>query len=178
MSEVRVAISGKSGCGNTTVSKMLAERLGVRHVNYTFRSIAEERGLTFEQVRALAEADDFWDRHLDERQVELAMEESCVLGSRLAIWMLDHADLRVYLDGSLDVRAERIHRREGGDYDEVRAATIERDRADHARYLRLYNIDIDSFDFVDLVVDTERFSPESIVDRIHDELLSAGLVSV
>ena len=178
MSELRVAVSGKSGCGNTTVSRMLAEQLGVTLINYTFRSIAREQGVTFEQIRAMAESDDFWDRHLDDRQVALAMQGSCVLGSRLAVWMLEKADFRVYLGASVETRAARIHLREGGRYEEVLASTIERDRADHARYLRLYNIDIDSFDFVDLLVDTERNRPEDIVARIHEALIGADLVSV
>lgn len=42
--EVRVAISGKSGCGNTTVSSMLAEKLGIKLINYTFRQLAAEKG--------------------------------------------------------------------------------------------------------------------------------------
>jgi cytidylate kinase len=174
---VRIAISGKSGCGNSTVSRVLAERLGVRLINYTFRSIAREEGVSFEEIRAMAEASDRWDRHLDRRQVQLAMEGSCVLGSRLAIWMLEAADLRVYLDASVETRAGRIHRREGGRYEDVLAATIERDNADRARYRRLYDIDIDAFDFADLLVDTERARPAAIVERIHDTLVGAGIVS-
>ena len=38
--EIRIAISGKSGCGNTTVSSLLAERLGVKLFNFTFRQLA------------------------------------------------------------------------------------------------------------------------------------------
>lgn len=157
---------------------MLAERLGVTLINYTFRSIAEEEGVSFEEIRERAEADDYWDRHLDIRQVELAMAGSCVLGSRLAVWMLEQADLRVYLDASVEARAARILKREGGRFDDVLAATVERDHADHARYLRIYNIDIDSFDFVDLLVDTERLGPEEIVERIHGTLVSSGLAPV
>ena len=48
--EVRVAISGKSGCGNTTVSSMLAEKLGIKLINYTFRQLAAEKGLTLAEV--------------------------------------------------------------------------------------------------------------------------------
>ena len=54
-SEVRIAVSGKSGCGNTTVSRLLAERLGVRLINYTFHDMAKERGIPFEQLCLLAE---------------------------------------------------------------------------------------------------------------------------
>ena len=38
-----VAISGKSGCGNSTVSRLLSDRLGVQLINYTFRRMAGTR---------------------------------------------------------------------------------------------------------------------------------------
>ncbi|MCG8480883.1 MAG: cytidylate kinase family protein [Spirochaetales bacterium] len=166
MAELRIAISGKSGCGNSTVSRLLARRLGVRLINYTFHSIAEEKGITFEHMCRMAEEDDSWDRYVDKKQVELAREESCVLGSRLAIWLLSEADLTVYLTASSEVRAERIRTREGGDFEAVLAATDERDRRDRARYLRLYDIDIDVHDFADMTIDTERYRPDEIVELV------------
>ena len=85
--DVRVAISGKSGCGNTTVSTLLAEKLGVKLINYTFRQLAAEKGLTLAQVIENARTDDSYDIFVDNHQVELARAEPCVLGSRLAIWI-------------------------------------------------------------------------------------------
>lgn len=174
MSEVRVAISGKSGCGNTTVSRLLAQELGVKLINYTFHTMAEEEGVTFETMCRMAEQDDRWDRHLDRRQVERARENSCVLASRLAIWLLEEADLKVYLWASPEVRAARIHQREGGDPAQVLADTEARDKRDRDRYRRLYGIEIDSWDFADLVVDTEQQRPEEIVPRIIAVLRSNG----
>ncbi|MGO8692346.1 MAG: (d)CMP kinase [Rectinemataceae bacterium] len=167
-----VAISGKSGCGNTTVSRLLAERLGVRLVNYTFRNIAAERGVDLAEIIESAGSDDWYDLHVDRRQVELAHEGDCVIGSRLAIWKLPDAALRVYLTASVEVRAERIRSRpqgqgpEGGDRETVLAFTKERDRQDHARYGRLYAIDNDDYSFADLVINTEKFLPDAIVDLI------------
>ncbi|MDR1617782.1 MAG: cytidylate kinase, partial [Treponema sp.] len=93
---IRIAISGKSGCGNTTVSRMVAGDLGLRFINFTFRSLAEERHITLREVMEKAALDDSWDREVDTRQVALAREGGgCVLGSRLAIWMLPEADLKV-----------------------------------------------------------------------------------
>ncbi len=177
MEALRIAISGKSGCGNTTVSRLLANRLGVRLINYTFHTMADEQGVSFEQMCRMAESDDSWDRYLDRKQVERAMEGSCVLGSRLAIWVLHAADVKVYLTASPETRARRIQNREGGTLDEVRAATDERDRRDRARYLRLYSIDIDSYSFADLIVDTERYKPEEIVDHIVKEIVRRGVDS-
>jgi cytidylate kinase len=165
-SELTIAISGKSGCGNTTVSRMLAERLGLRMINYTFHDMARERGLSFEELCQLAEQDNRYDLYLDRRQVELAADSGCVLGSRLAIWLLAGADLKVYLSASLAVRAERIAGREGLDPAQALKDIELRDQRDRNRYLRLYDIDIDRYDLADLVVDTERGGAEWVVDSI------------
>lgn len=163
---IKIAISGKSGCGNSTVSRIVANRLGLRLVNYTFRALAKEKGITFEEVRRNAEEDDSWDRYLDKRQVELATEGNCVLGSRLAVWMLKDADLTVYLTASLAVRAARIQRREGGDFDAVLQKTHARDERDRQRYMNLYGIDNNEYGFVDLPIDTENLAAEQVAERI------------
>jgi cytidylate kinase len=165
-SEIRIAVSGKSGCGNTTVSRILAERLGVRLINYTFHDMAVERGMSFEQLCLLAETDSQYDRHLDRRQVELAMEGSCVLASRLAIWLLDQADLKVYLYASAEVRARRIAGREEIPWRKSLRNVEARDTRDRNRYLKLYDIDIDDYGFADLVVDTEAGDQYHVVGTI------------
>jgi cytidylate kinase len=165
-SEARIAISGKSGCGNTSVTRIVGERLGLRVINYTFKNMAAEMGITFEELRELAERDDRFDRQLDSRQVELAAAPGCVLGSRLAMWLLADADLKVYLDGTPQIRAARVARREGTEPAETLAETIERDRRDRQRYLRLYSIDIDRFDHADVVVDTSLGDEAYVARRV------------
>jgi cytidylate kinase len=165
-SELTIAISGKSGCGNSTVSRMLAERLGLRLINYTFHDMARERGIAFEEMHRLAEQDTRYDLYLDRRQVELASGGGCVLGSRLAIWLLSVADLKVYLCASLPMRAQRIADREGLDPAQARQDIELRDRRDRNRYLRLYSIDIDRYEFADLVVDTEQGEAAWVVESI------------
>jgi len=168
---IKIAVSGRSGCGNTTVSKMVADALGLRFINFTFRSLAEERGLDLKKILELAAKDDSIDKEVDIRQVQLAREDSdamngCVLGSRLAIWMLEEADLKVYLDAAAKTRAARIVNREGGSLEEIAAFTAERDRQDHGRYLRIYNIDTDDYSFADLIIDTDNITPQQIADMI------------
>lgn len=164
---MRIAVSGKSGCGNTTVSTMLAERLGYPLINFTFRQMAVERNMDFWDFCALANRDDNIDKELDRRQVEMAMaEENCILGSRLAIWMLKDADFRVYLKASDLERARRITRRESGSLEERIEQTRQRDEHDSERYRRIYGIDNNDTSQADLVVDTECRTPEQIVDMI------------
>jgi cytidylate kinase len=165
--ELKIAISGRSGCGNTTISRMVADDLGLRFINFTFRSLAQEHGLDFNKMLELAEIDDFWDKELDKKQLMLAREEGgCVLGSRLAIWMLKEADIKIYLNASPEIRAQRIVKREGGCHEEVAAFTADRDRHDHGRYLRIYNIDTDDYSFADLIIETGLYTPQEIVDMI------------
>jgi len=165
--DIRIAISGKSGCGNTTVSKIVADQLGLRFINFTFRSLAKERDISFEEILNLAKNDDSWDREVDTRQVQLARENGgCVLGSRLAVWMLEDADLKVYLTAKPETRAARITLREGKDFRAVMDFTAERDRQDSSRYLHLYNINNNIYDFVDLVIDTDYILPEKIAQLI------------
>jgi cytidylate kinase len=167
---MRIAVSGKSGCGNTTVSRLLAERMGVRLINYTFHDMAKERGIPFEELCLLAENDNQYDRYLDRRQVELALEGSCVLASRLAIWLLEQADLSVYLYASAKVRARRISKREGTQWRQSLQDLEVRDARDRNRYLKLYGMDIDNYDFADLVVNTEKGDQFYVVDRIAEAL--------
>lgn len=108
--------------------------------------------------------------------MELAKKESCVLGSRLAIWMLDEADLKVFLYASDEVRADRIFKREGGDLQKIKEFTAMRDSEDSRRYKELYNIDNSDYTFADLIIDTSKYTPEEIVEQIIAELKKRGLV--
>lgn len=171
MRSIKIAISGRSGCGNTSVSRHLAERLAFRFINFTFRSLAEEQNISFNEALKLANEDSWWDLEVDRRQVDLARQEgSCVLGSRLAIWMLEEADLKIWLNASEQVRAQRIHRREGGNIQEIADFTRIRDAQDTARYKKLYGIDNHRHDFADLIIETDNLDVQEIVQLICDKI--------
>lgn len=176
--EIRVAISGKSGCGNTTVSTLLSKKLGVKLINYTFRQLATEKNMTLAQVIEAAKNDDSYDKYVDKHQVELALAEPCVLGSRLAIWMLKEADLKVYLYASDETRARRVYNREGGDLQAIKDFTAMRDREDTGRYKVFYGIDNNDYSFVDIIIDVNDKTPEEIVNIILDKLVEKGLITL
>ena len=161
-----IAISGKSGCGNTTVTTLLSEFLGFRMINYTFRNLAKDLDIPLMDLIEKAKTDDKYDRQVDTKQVELAKPGNTVLGSRLAIWVYPDAQLKIYLTADSLTRAKRIHNREGGDLLQIQQETQKRDQEDQKRYLDLYGIDTNQFDFVDLVIDTAKYTPEQIVNQI------------
>jgi len=173
---LRIAISGHSGCGNTTVTRMLAEILHISFINYTFRSLAEETGMSLAQIIEGAKTNDSFDRTVDQKQVEMAMAGSCVLGSRLAIWMLKQSDFKIFLTASEQKRAQRIQKREGGDLHEIMKFTKMRDAEDTHRYRQLYDIDNTDYIFADMVIDTEELNPEQIIELILSALAHKGLI--
>lgn len=164
--KMRIAISGKSGCGNSTVSGIVADTLGYKLINYTFHSIAEEEKVPFKEICRRAEEDPSYDLLVDRRQVEMAREGSCVLGSRLAVWVLKEADLRVFLTAPSEIRAARIAKRENLEYWASLKDTKARDIRDRERYIAFYGIDNDDYRFVDLLINTALFDQFQVAEFI------------
>lgn len=167
-----VTLSGPAGGGTSTTAADLAAALGYEHISGgdIFRSVADERGLTPLELNRLAEDDDEIDRALDRRQREIATErDDVVLESRLAGWMAgEHADLRLWLDAPLDVRAERIADREDKPADLAREETEARAQSEARRYREYYDIDIEDRSIYDLAVNTARWDPETVAQLVHE----------
>lgn len=160
-----VAIGGPIGVGKSTVAAGLAARLGVPCVSAggVFRELATRRGVSVVDLNRLAEDDPTIDRDLDRLQAELARAGPCVVESRLAGWMVE-ADLKVWLDAPLEVRAARVAGREGKVSEQARDELMVRERSEWARYKVLYGIDITDRAPFHLVVDTSRWDPEVIIE--------------
>jgi cytidylate kinase len=156
-----ITVSGPAGSGKSTLAAGLADALGYGHVSGgdIFRSLADERGHSLVEFNRLAEEDDQIDRDLDRRLRSTAEEaEDLVLESRLAGWMAgEYADLTVWLDAPLDVRAARIADREAKTVDQVREETRARAESEAQRYHEYYGIDIHDHSIYDLVVNTARW---------------------
>jgi cytidylate kinase len=165
-----ITVSGPAGSGKSTLATALADRLGYEHVSGgdIFRSIADERDLTPLELNRLAEEDETIDRDLDRRLRTTASEsDDLVLESRLAGWMAgEYADLKVWLDAPLEIRAARIAEREAKAAETAAEETRARAESEALRYAEYYDIDIDDLSIYDLVVDTARWGPEGVLDLV------------
>jgi CMP/dCMP kinase len=162
---MRIAISGHSGCGNTTATRTVGNELDLTTVNYTFRTLAQDLGIDFDVIHRESMTDPLYDYLTDFMLIRAGMREQVVVGARLAAWVVD-ADLRIWLEAPVEVRAQRIFAREKkGTREAILAKTIIRDRENRQRYLELYGIDIDDHDGFDLTINTHQLSAEQVAGR-------------
>lgn len=177
---MRIAISSLSGCGNSTVSRIVAKKLKLEFINYTFRNLARDTNVPFETIQSESLKNPKYDYEVDRRQIKLIQDHAhCVVGSRLAVWLDDEKikekirvrapafDFKVWIYAPLKERAARIARREHAQIPHVLSSTKLRDRQNELRYRTLYGIDVDKFSrAVDLTINTERFSAEQVATLI------------
>jgi cytidylate kinase len=166
-----ITISGLPGSGKTTVAKLVAAELGLEHVyaGNIFRRQAEAAGLTLQEYLRRAETDRSIDRKLDDRMRERARAGNAVLEGRLAAFMAEQAEadaLKVYLDASEDVRAARIADREGGATAKRLHEIQARETSDWRRYRDIYGVDYHDRSRYDVVVETDRRTPEDLAREI------------
>jgi cytidylate kinase len=162
---MRIAISGHSGCGNTTATNNVGKALTLKVMNYTFRDLAKDLGKSFEDLHKEAPSNYIYDYLTDLTLIRATLHnKDIVLGTRLAAWLMD-ADLRIWLHASLEARAARINRRETektSSYEAVLYKTLKRDEQNRKRYLMLYGIDINDHSDFDITINTEMLTAEQV----------------
>lgn len=163
-----ITIGGVAGSGTTTASKILSQKMGIPYISAgdIFRQMAKEKGMDVLEFSKYAEDNVDIDIEIDQRQAKIANEsEKLIVEGRLSAYFID-ADLKVCFTAPLDVRAERISRREDKPLDIVKNEIIIRGDSEAKRYQEIHQIDIDDMDVYDLVINTHSFPPESIAEII------------
>jgi CMP/dCMP kinase len=165
---LRIAISSHSGCGNTTATDNVGRTLRLDVVNYTFRDLARDLDIRFEEIQQKADESRVFDFLTDLKLMRASLQPRVVVGSRLAGWLVN-ADLRVWLHAPLETRAKRIHQREPdkhASYESVLYRTLRRDEQNRKRYLEVYGIDINDRSDFDIIINTEKLTAEQVSSLI------------
>ena len=169
-----VTISGLPGSGTTTVSRLVAEALGLERVpgGEVFRQRAAEAGMTLAEFGVHAHDRPEIDRQLDDRLAARATAGDCVIESRLAGWLARRAGLTavtVWVDCADQIRAGRVAGRDGISVDEALADNAARSELERRRYRRVYDIDLDDRSVYDLVLDSSREAPAALAAVIVEQ---------
>nr|QNO56577.1 cytidylate kinase [Methanosarcinales archaeon ANME-1 ERB7] len=166
---MRLTISGLPGSGTTTVAELLSKELSLELISAgaVFRQMAAEKKLPLEQFSEMAEANDDFDRVIDERQREEAMEtENAIVEGRLSGFIVPDADLKIWLKAPVEIRAKRITVRENIGYGEALHAMKSRERSEYKRYKQYYGLNLDDLSIYDLVIESSRWHEDDIVALI------------
>ena len=166
-----ITISGLPGSGTTTVSRLVADALGLARLpgGEVFRQMAAEAGMTLAEFGAHAQSHPAIDRELDDRLTARAAQGGCVIESRLAGWLATRARLpalRVWVECADEVRARRVAARDGSTTADALADNAARSDLERARYRAVYDIDLDDRSTYDLVLDSTEEPPERLAEGI------------
>ena len=168
---VTITVGGLPGSGTTTACGLLRDRLGLDYVyaGQIFRDLAREHSMSLSAFGRYCEDHPEVDRELDDRQLEILRKGDVIVEGRLSGWIAQQHDvpaLTVWLWAPVDVRAQRVAKREGGDPAERRMEMLEREFSEAKRYKTFYGMDIDDQSIYDLVVKTHDLTPVQVSERI------------
>lgn len=171
---MKITISGKAGSGKSTVSRLLAEKLTLKHYSTGdfMRQMAAERGLSLLEFSRMAENDQEIDEEIDRRTEELGKkEDDFIFDSRLAFHFIPDS-VKIFLDVDIKEAARRIFNdrrkveKENIGLDETEKNIIKREVSEKKRYRVYYGLNPYDLSHYDLVVDTTNVPAEEVVDRI------------
>jgi len=174
-----IIVSGMPAVGKTTVSKIIAESLGLKLVGGgdVLKEMAVEEGYKpggedwwdkGEGIKFLEERKRTpgFDKLVDERLIVKAGKGDVVITSYPVPW-LSKKGLKVWLSGSVERRAKRMAKRDHTEEAKCREVLAVRDVENHKLYKSIYSIefgmDLSPFD---LVVETDSIDESRVAEII------------
>ena len=154
-----ITVSGVSGAGKTDAAKALAKAFKLRYVSAgeIQREVAKEKGISLEEQVDIRGPE--IDHEMDKRSLELAMQGNVVLDGRLTGWAAgDWADVKIWYECPLKVRAKRVARRDKISFEESFKNLKERDEDDREKYFKLYGIDSFDRSIYDIKINNEKLT--------------------
>jgi cytidylate kinase len=163
---MRITVSGLPGSGTTSLSRYLAERTGFSMISAgeVFRQLAEEHAMDLAGFGRLAREDPMYDRMIDARQKKIAEErDNIIVEGRLSGWMVENADLKIWLYAPIGCRIKRIAFRDNvPDEETAKRLTLEREQCEAGRYQAYYSIVISDLSIYHLIINSEHWGVDGL----------------
>jgi cytidylate kinase len=177
-----ITINGLPGSGKSSTANKVATELGYRRFSTGdfMRNIALEQNLSLNELSKIAENDGgAIDKKIDDENRKLRGEDKFVIDSRLAFHFIPES-FKVFLDLPLEISKERImnnlktnllrqESEKAKNIEEVYKNITERLESEKKRYKELYNLDYTDKNNFDLVIDTNKYNLQEVVEIILKE---------
>jgi cytidylate kinase len=174
-----ICICGLAGSGKSTVGKLLARNYGLKYYSGgdALKALAVEagyqpknegwwetsEGLKFLKQRAI---DPHFDRRVDKKLLEFAKMGNVVLDSWTMPWLLKDG-FKIWLEASLETRAQRVAGRDKIPLKEALAALKKKEEQTRQIYRKLYGFSLgEDFSPFHLIVDTENLTIQEVYQTI------------
>lgn len=173
-----ITITGTEGSGKSTLSKALAEKLGLPYiyVGGIRREMAHERGLTLAEFNKIGEEDPSTDVDVDKRVVEEVKKLGQAVVEGRTMYHFFPESIKIFLTVDQKVAAERIfsdpkvqRKNEAVNFETVEDVLQnikDRHTTDNFRYQKYYGIDAYDPKNFDFVLDTSNLSPEQSLGKV------------
>lgn len=171
-----ITISGLSGSGKSTLTRLFAKKMSFEYFDAgkAQRELAKEKNLSLIKLNQLEEKDPKFDHLIDQKLISHANKhKNIILEGRISGWMCYQNNIKafkIWIECPLNIRIQRIARREKKDILTATEETIFREKSENIRYKKYYNIDRSNLSIYDLVVDSSKNSPNEIVGIILNKL--------
>ena len=168
-----IAISGLHGTGKSVVGKAIAEHFGLSYYStgVLFRKIAQEKGLSLEQLSHQAEKDHTIDNTIDYRIKQHALKGNCVLDNQLSPFLLkDIVEFAILLTCDKDERIRRMMKRDSHNIEAKITETVIREQSERKRFIEFYGIDIADPELIkksfNLILDTTNLNTQDVISKL------------
>lgn len=172
---VVLCVCGMAGSGKSTLAKRIAEQYRLRYYSGgdALMALALEQGFSArergwweskEGLRFLEQRgkDPRFDKAIDQKQLEMAEEGNVVFDSWTMPWLLKKG-FKIWLEASIEKRAERIAGRDRIDFDEALQALKQKENQTRGIYKKLYKFSLgEDYSPFNFILDTETMNAEEV----------------
>ena len=169
---VVIAISGMSGCGSTTTSKLLSKKLGLKFfsVGEYFRKNSQNLNTTnvLKFFKSKKGSSKKLHNKLDELVIQKAKKGNIVCDGKLTIHFLKNiADFKIYLKASKKIRAQRYVKKDKIAFKKAIELVDEKDKTEKKNFTKIYNIKPFLLEKEsDIIINSSNKNPEKVVKEI------------
>jgi CMP/dCMP kinase len=175
-----ITFNGNHGSGKSTISKMVAKKLGWEHYDggSFFRNTAKQNGITLKELSALRLKDPRWDHEIDSYIKKLGETKDNFIADGRMVWHFIPHSLKIYLKVDEKEAAQRIFDElqndetrtiEEGAMDSIESILEKQRRRkeeDIVIYGKYYGVDIHDPKNYDLVLDTTGLNIDEVFEKV------------